>query len=212
MSVSRGDLPLSYRRLSRLELGGISNLELDPDQVARFLGPVPDILDAVRRGPAHSMIGIEAAGDLVGFYVIHPDLRDRSSWWLGWFAIDRRQQGRGYGRRAVISVMRRLRQVPGCRRIKLLVAPENTHALRLYGQAGFRQVGTLGSTGELVLEMAQADDTRSGRVAPVLMAIMPASVMRRRVRSAGAPPAAKMHGAFHGPPGRAAATRYSTGR
>lgn len=202
MSASRGDLPLSYRRLSRCELSEVCNLDLDPDQVTRFLGPVPDILDAVRRGPAHSMIGIEAAGDLVGFYVIHPDLRDRSSWWLGWFVIDRRRQGRGYGRRAVISVMQRLRQVAGCRRIKLLVAPENTHALRLYGQAGFRQVGMLRSTGELVLEVEQADDAPSGRVAPVMMAIMPASVMRRRVRSAGAPPAARMHGAFHGPPGQ----------
>ncbi|MEJ1975240.1 MAG: GNAT family N-acetyltransferase [Acetobacteraceae bacterium] len=183
MLLARGNTPLNYRRLGRADLGLVEALELDPEQIERFLGPVADIQDAVRHGPAHSMVAIEAAGALVGFYVVHPDPRDAACWWLGWFALDRRQQGRGFGGQAMLAVMDRLRHIPGCRRIRLLVAPDNERARLLYDRAGFCPVSRLRSTGELVLELT----LRSGVTADLRSAFMLAIVAGRCAPSLPAP-------------------------
>lgn len=201
MLTARGPEPLSYRRLGRSGLADLAALELDDAQVEQFLGPLPDIVEAVRRGPAHSLIGVEAAGELIGFYVLHPDRRDRSCWWLGWFAIDRRQQGRGYGQVVMSAIMGRLRRIEGCRRVRLLVAPANAHARRLYAKAGFSRAGIYTETGELVMEC-----TRMGRVATEQGAdhIRIEDVVMHCARTGswarGVPCAARIHGATHGPP------------
>jgi RimJ/RimL family protein N-acetyltransferase len=65
------------------------------------------------------MTGVEADGTLVGFYVLHPDRRDSSRWWLGWFALDRRYQGLGYGRMAMAQIMANVPRIVGCRRVRL---------------------------------------------------------------------------------------------
>ena len=186
MSSTRGLAPLSYRRISRAELAAVTAVELDPDQVSRFLGPVEGIVSAVEHGLAHSMIAMSAQGALVGFYVVHPDLRDTSCWWLGWLAVDRRSQGCGFGRSALLDVMERLRRMPGCRRIRLLVAPDNGPARSLYQQAGFEPVGFWAGTGELILQRRLPDPAEvDGNEAFVLLAV--AARARRVFR---APPAA----------------------
>jgi RimJ/RimL family protein N-acetyltransferase len=105
------------------------------------------------------MTGVEADGTLVGFYVLHPDRRDNSCWWLGWFALDRRYQGRGYGRKAMTQIMANVRHIVGCRRVRLLVFPAKVHATRLYAQAGFHQVG-VHTSGELILEVGSPPNGR----------------------------------------------------
>ncbi len=204
MSFIRGPSPLTFRRLGRAELDAVAALEFDPDQVTRFLGPVADIQAAVQRGPAHSMIAIEALGALVGFYVIYPDPRDGTCWWLGWLALDLRQQGRGYGSLAMLAVLQRLRRLAECRRIRLLVAPENSRARGLYDRAGFRCVGRLASTGELVLELAVRSVTDAGLREAFVLAIIAAGARQvfrhRRLRLAAGPHAAWVIGVERGPP------------
>ena len=204
MSFIRGFPPLSYRRLGPAELDVLTTLELDSAQVEQFLGPIADIQAAVRRGPAHSIVAIEASDALVGFYVVHPDQRDRSCWWLGWFAIDLRQQGRGYGRLAMTAVMDHLRRLSGCRRVRLCVARENSRARGLYDRAGFRWVGLLRSTGELILELALRSTAEADRCAGFVLAIFAAGVQRafrhRRLRFAAGPHAARVIGVERGPP------------
>ncbi|WP_424814263.1 GNAT family N-acetyltransferase [Roseococcus sp. YIM B11640] len=203
MSSLRGGLPLHHRRIGRADLAAVQLLDLDPDQVERFLGPLPEILETVRRGPLHSLIGVEAAGRPIGFYVLHPDRRDAACWWLGWLAISRSQQGMGHGRRIMEAVIARLRLVPGCRRIRLLVAPDNPGALRLYQRAGFRLQATWPATGELLLECAL-----DGGQPYELLA--PQSLGRRfsgrdeghlRLRPPCGPHAARVIGVERGPPG-----------
>ncbi len=198
MSSSRGASPLSYRRIGLPDLGVIGALDLG--RVERFLGPLADILAAVRRGPAHAMLGIEAGGELIGFYVVHPDARDRSCWWLGWFAIDCRQQGHGYGRAAMAAIMARLRGVAGCRRVRLLVAPDNAPAMRLYGQAGFRRVGRSPATGEAVMECAPPVLALAVLALAILALAVLAQATRARPWAIRLRSAVRMLGAFHGPP------------
>ena len=199
MSFVRGAAPLRFRRIER---SGFSQLDsLDLGHAESFLEPLPVILDFVRRRPAHWVVGIEAADRLVGFYVVHPDRRDRSCWWLGWFAIDRGCQGSGFGRAAMTAIMAGLRRIASCRRVRLLVDPGNGPALRLYRQAGFERVGRWAETGELVMECVQPGMERDrGAVGVVVPALTLILAMCLRLWRRGVPPAARMSGEFHGPP------------
>ena len=200
MSSHRGALPLSYRRIARSDLTIIGSLELDLDQVKRFLGPLPDIIGAVRRGLAYSMIGVELSDRLIGFYVVHPDTRDRSCWWLGWFAIDRRCQGCGYGHAVMVAIMDRLRRIEGCCRVRLLVAPENAYARRLYGKAGFSDVDVLQATGELIMECPLEGHAPPGVIMAPDLRTMPMCAVRSALRAMRLPSATRAHGVTHGPP------------
>ena len=178
MSPRCGIAPLSYRRLRRSELDLITALDLDPDQIDRFLGPIADIIAAVRHGPAHAIVAIEAGGGLAGFYVVHPAVADQSCWWLGWLAVGRTHQGRGYGALAMQGVLRHLARIPNCRRVRLLVAEDNTRARRLYDHAGFRTVDRA-ATDELVLELLLPSHVTAAELKS--FAVRAAAIQSRRV-------------------------------
>lgn len=207
MTPPSGQVPLRFPRIGRADLPRVLQLELDPGQVERFLGPLPDILAAVRRGPAHLMFGIEAVGRLTGFFVLHPDRREGRTWWLGWLALDQRFQGLGHGRRALEEALRRLRAASACDRVRLLVAPENTGALKLYERAGFRMLDRLRETGELILECRLRTGGWLERLAlPLLAAVLPMikhASAHRRLRASIGPHAAWVIGVERGPPMRA---------
>lgn len=201
MSPLRAPAALAYRRVGRADLACVLSLELDPEQVERFLGPIPDILAAVQGGLTHSLTALHAADGMVGFYVLHRDRRAGDCWWLGWFAMDRRQQGRGYGRLALRAILAAFRRIPGCRRARLLVAPDNAPALRLYRAAGFRDAGVHG-TGELVLELAMACGAPEEGELSELVPMPPARARRSRrgPRVEPGPHVARTVGATRGPP------------
>jgi RimJ/RimL family protein N-acetyltransferase len=204
MSSFRGLEPLRFRKIGHAELAVLNELQLEA--VERFLEPLPEIVRVVQRGAAHTLVGIEAGGTLAGFYVVHPDRRDRACWWLGWLAIDVRWQGAGLGRAAMAAAMARLARIAGCRRVRLLVAPDNVPALRLYHRAGFQVTGTWPSTGELVMEFQPAGAHSSeGPVDRVLNAYSLIQAMWLRLWRRGVPPSARMSGEFHGPPAGLAA-------
>ena len=207
-----GSEPLYYRRIGRADLGVIALLELEPEQTERFLGSLDGIVAAIRAGPMHLAFGIDVrdvdgGSCLAGFFVLHPDRRDASCWWLGWLALGRRQQGRGYGRRVMAQIMRSLRRIDRCRRARLLVDSRNAGALRLYQAAGFRQVG-MHETGELILEAVLA---RLGHAAPPRSPTSPAAPKRARrkgrIRRSHGPHAAFCIGIERGPPSRRAQGR-----
>lgn len=199
MSSFRGLEPLRFRTIGHSELSVLHALRLESGE--RFLEPLPEIVRIVRRGAAHTAIGIEVGGTLAGFYVVHPDRRDRACWWLGWLAIDVRWQGAGLGRAAMAAAMARLGRIAGCRRIRLLVAPDNAPALRLYQRAGFAVTGSWPSTGELVMEFRPHGACSSEEpVDRVLNAYSLVQAMWLRLWRRGVPAAARMSGEFHGPP------------
>lgn len=204
MLFTRSHTPLTYRRLARSQHGEIAGLSLDPSQVERFLGPLTDILAVLRRGPAHALFTIDAAGEPIGFYVVHPDARDRSCWWLGWLALDQRQQGRGYGRCALLDILTRLRRIVGCQRVRLLVSADNAPAQSLYSCAGFVQVGQDAGTRELVLELGLRSVCRNVRAKAHSLARAVAGAFRtfrhRRLRMIAGPHAAWTIGVERGPP------------
>ena len=200
MSIIGSAPLLTYQRLSEPDFHLLCHLELV--QAERFLEPLATILGFVRHRPAHLLTAVHDAVGLVGFYVLHPDRRDRSCWWLGWLAVDDRQQGRGIGRLVMAAVMAALRRVAGCRRVRLLVAADNAAALRLYAQAGFRAAGTWPETGELMMEHAPAGPAAVRTDAVTVPALTLILAMCLRLWRRGVPPGARMSGEFHGPPAR----------
>ncbi|MDT7951309.1 MAG: GNAT family N-acetyltransferase [Acetobacteraceae bacterium] len=201
MSSAPGHARLTYRQLGSSELQRVLALEFPAEQIDRFLGSLHDIVETVRRGPAHHLVGIEETGALIGFYAIHPDRRDGSRWWLGWFGIDRAHQGGGRGSHVIAAILRHVRRIPSCREIRLLVAPDNASALRLYRRAGFALRGFARATGELVMGRALPLARPSGEVPARFWAnaILMAVVAARDCRM-GLPVAAKLHGEVAHPP------------
>jgi RimJ/RimL family protein N-acetyltransferase len=196
----------TYRVLRHEDAGMALSLEFEHTQLERFLGPLGEIVAAVENGISHVMVAIESEGSPVGFYVVHPDRRDGSCWWLGWLALDRRQQGLGFGRHALHAAVARMSRSVGCRRIRLLVAPDNSPALHLYQQAGFTDAGMLASTGELILEFVIPTATWLKGSAEFMLLWTAARSRRvfrhRRLRTTVGPYAAWIIGVERGPPAR----------
>lgn len=204
MSSFGASASLVYRRLRRADAGVIDTIDLDPDQVRRFLGPLKDIVAAVRKGPAHAMFTIERSAGVIGFYVLHPDRRDGACWWLGWLALDRHQQGLGFGRAAMLHIMSNLRRIASCRRVRLLVAADNLGAMRLYGQASFRRVG-VSTGGEVILEaaLAHVQEVVALLAAAIGVVVTPGSLCHAgRLRLLAGPHEARVIGVSRGPPNR----------
>ena len=203
MPSPRPQKALSYRPIGNDQLGILDTIGLDTAQVEDYLGPLADILEAVRTGPSHALIGILAEGRLIGFYVIHPDRRDATCWWLGWFILARSQQGLGLGRTILARVMAGLAAVPACRRIRLIVVPENEGAIALYRKVGFRSVGALPGTGDIIMECALRSDVPVAAPAR-LTALCPIASRhgrrRMRLRPRTGPHAARAIGVERGPP------------
>jgi Acetyltransferases len=127
--------------------------EIEPRQLDWFV-PMPDIADEITAHPDRRAFAIEAEGERVGFFVVRRDLRDPRCWWLCYFLLDRRQQGKGYGRNALRLILAYLSKREGCRRIRLQVTPGNDTARGLYERAGFDDTGLLASDGDTILELS----------------------------------------------------------
>jgi diamine N-acetyltransferase len=57
------------------------------------------------------------------------------------FMIDRRQQGKGYGRAALGKALEEIRAIPRVRRVSIRYMPENPVAGPFYASFGFKEVG-----------------------------------------------------------------------
>jgi diamine N-acetyltransferase len=69
------------------------------------------------------------------------------------FMIDRRHQGKGYGRAALTKALEEIKAVPGIKTISICYMPENSVAKQFYGSLGFVEVGR-DEDGEVIAELA----------------------------------------------------------
>lgn len=74
----------------------------------------------------------------VGF-VFYGYWREREKYLLCRFMIDRKYQGKGYGKRALPLAVEQIRRQYGCREVWLTVDDENERAVKLYTRFGFRR-------------------------------------------------------------------------
>jgi diamine N-acetyltransferase len=69
------------------------------------------------------------------------------------FMIDRRHQGKGYGRAALRNALDEIRAIPGLSKVSISYMPENPAAKPFYGSFGFVEVGK-DDDGEMIAELA----------------------------------------------------------
>jgi diamine N-acetyltransferase len=69
------------------------------------------------------------------------------------FMIDRRQQGKGYGRAALIKAIEEIRKDTSVRRITISYVPGNTVSKRFYESLGFAEIG-VDEDGEMIAQLA----------------------------------------------------------
>jgi diamine N-acetyltransferase len=111
--------------------------------------------------PAAEPFAVYSDDELVGFALLFPfagDVDDESipepgterGMVLVRLMIDRRFQGRGYGRDALEAIVENVRD-RGLPTVRLSVVPENEQALEFYRRNGFTETGAIHG-GEIVME------------------------------------------------------------
>jgi diamine N-acetyltransferase len=86
------------------------------------------LIGLVSWGPYYPDYGYEEAPEAGSYIIDH--IMIAAPW-----------QGRGLGRRVTTMLLEKLRALPDCQRIVLMLDPENTVAERLYRSLGFNQFG-----------------------------------------------------------------------
>jgi diamine N-acetyltransferase len=109
----------------------------------RWVTDVTRYLALSRYDGTWTPLAVVAADTVVGFLMWAHDPDDLGSYWLGGVLIDRRHQGRGYGRDALRAAIEYLAAMPGCRNVSLSYVPGNTVAAGLYASLGFVETGEM---------------------------------------------------------------------
>jgi diamine N-acetyltransferase len=95
-------------------------------------------LEEADEDPCARPRAIYADDRLVGFLMY--DTPDEGLVTIYRFMIDRREQGKGYGRRALVVALEEIRAMGGAREVSICYMPENVGARHLYRSAGFDEV------------------------------------------------------------------------
>lgn len=93
-------------------------------------------------------------GDLLVGFAMYGFFWEYLPWgrvWLDRLLIDKKYQGRGYGRAAVLQLLERIRKEYKHKKVYLSVYTENTAAIHLYETLGFHFNGQLDTQGEKVM-------------------------------------------------------------
>ncbi len=113
-------------------------------------------LAEARVEPSLTPMAIYDGARMVGFTMWGRDPED-GRYWIVRLLIDQAEQGKGYGRAALMAVIERLRRLPDCTGISISYHPENRIAERLYESLGFKRTGeTVGHEVVAKLDLEQS--------------------------------------------------------
>jgi diamine N-acetyltransferase len=121
----------------------VINLQVDDGQ-QEFVGLVTEFLARCYvKSPGYSYFpfAIYHDTDVVGFALYMAIMESPDKHYVSGFLIDKRHQNRGYGRQALLQLLRFISAQPYCRKITVSCHPDNIVAQRLYESLGFRDQG-----------------------------------------------------------------------
>lgn len=141
---------LRLEPVDRFNFNALIDLSVDKEQEA-FV--VPNAYSLAQAGvqPECVPLGVYEGNRPVGFamYSLNPDDR---AYWIYRLMIDRRYQGKGYGREALRQLIALLRAKPDCESVYISFEPGNERAKGLYESMGFAPDGRV-LYGEIVYRL-----------------------------------------------------------
>lgn len=87
---------------------------------------------------------IDTGEEVIGYCTTACDPNSSDDYWIDDIMIDAEHQGRGYGRAAMVQVLRMIvARYPRCRAVQLTCFRSNTNAAALYVSLGFEPTGAV---------------------------------------------------------------------
>ncbi len=134
---------LTLRPINKENWKECARLEVNPDQ-RDYVASNPYSLAQAAYEPDHALWGIYAGDRMVGFSMTSVDRETvPARHWISRFMIDRREQGKGFGKAAFRLVADSLLSAYGCSELRLSVHPENQAAIHIYEGYGFQKTGEM---------------------------------------------------------------------
>ena len=107
--------------------------------------------------PTANPLAVYHEDEMVGFVMYGFDV-DENHYYLGRLMIDKKHQGKGYGKAATLAVIEKLKQTRDCREIYLSFVEENAGAEKLYTDVGFQRTGKISENGEIIMKLLLSQD------------------------------------------------------
>jgi len=142
---------VTLREITRETLGAILKLKVAAAQERFVASNAVSIAQAHFQPEVAWFRGIYAADEPVGFVLLELDTA-RQEYGLWRFMIDERQQGRGYGGRAIALIVEHVRSLPGAKELITSVVPGEGSPGPFYQGLGFEFTGEV-HEGEQVLRL-----------------------------------------------------------
>ena len=147
--MSGGDVTL--QEITRETLGAILKLKVAPSQESFVASNAVSIAQAHFQPETAWFRGIYAGDEPVGFVMLDIDTT-KPEYGVWRFMIDERQQGKGYGRKALHLVIEYVRTLPGATELLLSVVPGEGSPGPFYQGLGFTFTGEV-QHGEHVMRL-----------------------------------------------------------
>ena len=134
---------VTLRKVAKDNYEAVCDLDVAPDQ-KNFVSSNGWSLVESHYHPHYETRAIYAGDAPVGFFMWVPDADDGSqarsvSIWR--FMIDKDQQGKGYGRRALELAISEIAASPRVEEIRIGYDPQNKRAKEMYARFGFTEIG-----------------------------------------------------------------------
>ncbi len=126
----------------------IARLELAPDQVDLVADNLHSIAES-KFDPDARPRAVYAGDEPVGFLMYDASEREAL---IYRFMIDRRHQGKGYGRAALVAALDEIKALPNVRKAVISYMPENKVAKAFYASLGFVETG-IDEDGEMMAKL-----------------------------------------------------------
>lgn len=128
----------------------VRRIKLKSDQL-NFIESVDECLAEAEEYEEWRPVAIYSNGSIVGF-AMYGSFGPNRDTWIDRFMIDKKYQGQGFGRKAMMHLIKRVSKEYEVDIIYLSIVEENKAAYHLYSQLGFEYMHEKDPNGELLFK------------------------------------------------------------
>lgn len=129
---------MEFRKIDRSNYRDCMELTVNKSQERFVADNKQSLVEAAFEDGLHTL-AIYHENTMIGFVLYDYD-ETYPGWSMSRFMIDRKYQGKGYGKKAVLEFLEHFRQKHGADKIYISVSLKNIVARKMYTDIGFREV------------------------------------------------------------------------